>query len=328
MEDTQHMEDDELGSVEEFAEETRASIHAATPSSPQYRDDDENEQPNRGLLVQWCGFGPNQFVAAEQSWVMLPSAVYTQHQDDNGRLFFRKQIICIDDLLLFPSSVTDNLLQEIHEFWEKSALFAQHGFCHRRGVLLYGPQGCGKTSCVLQMIGQALMRNSVVFLCHEPQRLARALAVFRQVEPKRDVVCVFEDIDAIIQRHGEEDLLSLLDGESQINHVLNIATTNYPERLNKRLVSRPRRFDRIFKIAMPEEVIRRFYFQKKLSTIPQTEIDALVQMTKGLSLASLAEVIISVKCLGKSLEETVQILHRMSVSTPSSQESVVGFGER
>ncbi len=42
------------------------------------------------------------------------------------------------------------------------------------------------------------------------------------------MVCIFEDIDAIVQEHGEDELLALLDGEARIDYVLNVATTNYP----------------------------------------------------------------------------------------------------
>jgi ATP-dependent 26S proteasome regulatory subunit len=55
--------------------------------------------------------------------------------------------------------------------------------------------------------------------------------------------------------------LSVLDGENQVDKVLNIATTNYPEKLDRRLVGRPRRFDRLIYIDMPNHVVRREYFK-------------------------------------------------------------------
>ena len=64
--------------------------------------------------------------------------------------------------------------------------------------------------------------------------------------------------------HGDSELLQWLDGSHQINKVINIATTNYPERLDRRIVSRPRRFDRIIKIEAPAARIRETYLAKKL----------------------------------------------------------------
>ena len=44
------------------------------------------------------------------------------------------------------------------------------------------------------------------------------------------MICIFEDIDAIIQNYGDCVLLQWLDGHHQVDRVINLATTNYPER--------------------------------------------------------------------------------------------------
>src|SRR5262249_23195198 len=79
----------------------------------------------------------------------------------------------------------------------------------------------------------------------------RCVALFRQVEPDRPIVCVFEDIDAIIAVYGDSDLLQWLDGNQQVDRAGNLASTNYPEKLDRRIIARPRRFDRILRIATP-----------------------------------------------------------------------------
>ena len=120
--------------------------------------------------------------------------------------------------------------------------------------------------------------------------------------------------------------MSLLDGENQINRVLNIATTNYPERLDQRLISRPRRFDRVMKISQPDEAVRRFYFENKLRG--EKDIERWISESAGLSFAALAEMVISVHCLGNTFEETVRTLKKMSQAKQSSEEykdQKVGF---
>ena len=142
--------------------------------------------------------------------------------------------------------------------------------------------------------------------------------MFREVEPNRPVVCVFEDIDAIIDRYGESELLSLLDGDSQVDKVVNIATTNYPERLDKRIVSRPRRFDRLIKVEVPADEVRKAFLKAKL---PKTQsVDTWFKLTKGLSFAGLSECIISVICLGNDLEETIAVLKEIEERTPQLAE--------
>jgi SpoVK/Ycf46/Vps4 family AAA+-type ATPase len=123
----------------------------------------------------------------------------------------------------------------------------------------------------------------------------------------------------------------LLDGESQIDFVLNLATTNYPEKLDRRIVARPRRFDRIIKVDMPGATVRQAYFEAKLTDASPAEIESLVEKSDGLSFAAMAEIIISVKCLDNNLEETLETLREMHKRTPSSREydsREMGFGGR
>src|SRR5262249_54808151 len=145
--------------------------------------------------------------------------------------------------------------------------------------------------------------------------------IFRKIEPDRPLVCIFEDIDAVIEMHGDSELLAWLDGSHQIDKVINIATTNYPERLDRRIVSRPRRFDRIIKIEAPTAATRQTYPRKKLPELAaQNQLAHWVDLTDGLSFAALAELVISVACLGNNLEETVKLLRMLEEQHPSSKE--------
>jgi hypothetical protein len=271
-------------------------------------------------LIQWAGHGPDKYHACEQTWPVLPGGVYTLDMDE-GRLLFCNQPINIDDLFYFPDSIGDQVIQEIETFWNAADNYERRGFKHRRGYLLYGPQGSGKSSIVQQTVERIRRRGGIVVLCTcPPAMLTAGLSIFRLVEPARPILCIFEDIDAIIQSHGDKDILSLLDGESQIDFVLNLATTNYPEKLDKRLVSRPRRFDRIIRVDMPSALVRRAYLVKKLPDTKKTEIDYLVSESEGFSFAAMAEIIISVKCLGNDLQETLDILKEMHKRQPNSRE--------
>jgi len=176
-----------------------------------------------------------------------------------------------------------------------------------------------------QIVCDTVAHEGVVFLCGAPALLTRGLATFRRLEPARRVVCIFEDIDAIVQEHGEDELLALLDGEARIDQVLNLATTNYPERLDRRFVARPRRFDRVLRIEPPDGATRRAFLAAKLGA-DAAEVERWTAATAGLSLAALAEAVISVRCLGRALDETVALLRRMSRGRASSREGAPGAG--
>lgn len=278
---------------------------------------------------QWGAIGARTFKAFSVTHETLPPGCYSITIDhrDNSMLFIGKYIKN-DKIIRFKDGTTSDLLREIDGFWKKEEVFKQNGFLHRRGYLLYGPQGTGKSSTVWQVAEDVVRRGGVVFVCDNPKYLSEGLKTFRQVEKNRPIVCVFEDIDAIIAKYGDPEILSLLDGDNQVNRVINIATTNYPERLDKRIVSRPRRFDRILKIQVPNDQIRIAFLTEKLPK--KQNLKRWITLTKGLSFAGLAESLISVLCLGNDLEETVKILRDIESSNPDSSDfgdgsNAIGF---
>ncbi len=251
----------------------------------------------------------------------LPAGAYGCSLNQYGDVQLMTRDLQVDDLIDFAESLPSKILEEIENFWDLGDLFTKHGYLHRRGYLLYGPQGSGKSSVVHQVVHRIIKASHVAVFCEHPGFLTRAMEVFRKIEPDRPVVCLFEDIDAIIEIHGDSELLQWLDGSHQINKVINIATTNYPERLDRRIVSRPRRFDRIIKIESPSASIRETYFRKKLPDLATNgQLAHWVGLTDGLSFAALAELVISVACLGNQLEETVSLLRGLDEYQPNSKE--------
>ena len=299
----------------------------AEPAAPTSQSEPESKDDL--FFSQWTPIGSATYLAVSDTQKTLRGGMYTVEPSNRGMLFTRMDVK-VDDLIRFPDSLSDKIITEIASFWTRHDVFKEYGFLHRRGYLFYGPQGSGKTAIVQQVVADIIKQGGLVFSCERPSHLNDALAIFRQVEPERKVVCLFEDIDAIVDRFGDSSLLSLLDGENQIDKVLNIATTNYPEKLDKRIISRPRRFDRVMKIGMPNDEIRSVYFERKLN-IKQDELALWVKNTKGFSFAACAELVISVKCLGHKFEDAVEILNELLVSKKSSSDydnsGKVGFGK-
>jgi pentatricopeptide repeat protein len=284
------------------------------PVAEDSKSEEEKDILNSISLVQWAVCGPHTYKPVSSTFPKLSSGVYSINVSQYHGLIYQKKDIKVDNLLRFPDSVSGKILAEITTFWGKGDKFLEHGFLHRRGYLLHGPAGSGKTCLVHQIIADIIENNGLVFQCtNHPSVFNDGLSHFRKVEPNRPIVCLFEDIDAIIEEHGEDEILTLLDGENQIDKVLNIATTNYPEKLDKRLVARPRRFDRVLEIGMPSDIVRAMYFQKKLNltNVTDEEIARWVAASEGFSFAACAELVISVCCFEKKFEDAVETLKEM-----------------
>jgi len=84
-----------------------------------------------------------------------------------------------------------------------------------------------------------------------------------------------------------------------------LATSIYIETIDKRFVDRPSRFDIIMPVPMPTARDRAAFIRYKEPSLSDADLYEWVQASAGFSLAHVKEIIISVLCFGKELDETV-----------------------
>jgi len=284
----------------------------------------------------WAVSGRDYFPAESAVDELKPGQYVVKFSQSSGP-YFSERDINLDNLLVLPDSNSQKVLSHIEDFWGNETVFREYGFLWKRGIMLWGPPGSGKTSTVQQLSKQIVDMGGITVYCVNPDLTAQGLDIFRRIEPKRPVVVIFEDIDAIVQEYGESHLLAMLDGELQVDNVVFVATTNYPGRLDKRFINRPSRFDEIIKIGMPSAAAREYYLLAKNPRLRNnkfeicdgvSEIEQWVKETEGFSVAHLKELIISVECFNKSFKESVNRLKMMTEATPDSFERdgrTVGF---
>src|SRR5262245_12094410 len=270
--------------------------------------------------LQWSVVSPGRYMPCGRTATKLPSGAYSAYLDHCENTVLVERALKVDELIDFADSLPNQILQEIDRFWGTGERFRRYGFLHRRGYLFHGKQGCGKSSLIHQIVAKIVAGGHVAFFCEAPHQFVRAVTKFRQVEPERPIVCVFEDIDAIIENYGDGDLLQWLDGNYQVDKAINLASTNYPEKLDRRIIARPRRFDRILRIESPGARARDTYFARKLPELAPGRRAEWVRASEGLPFAALAEMVISVCCLGNDLEATAKILRELDAHNPSSAE--------
>lgn len=290
-------------------------------------DEDElpKVQPN-----QWLVNGAVR-IASGKTIQKMEAGRYRIEESRSEILFIRDETIT-DDLLVAEDSLEKKISLQIEQFWKKKDTFKDLGFLHRRGIILYGPPGTGKTSLINLIVADHTAQNGITFYCKDHLSVfMQGLKIFREVEPDRPMLCLFEDIEELIRYNGTRQLLGLLDGENNINHCINIATTNFLSQLDSRIVGRPKRFDCIFKIGYPNANMRRVYFTKKLNPVGVTDevIETYVGATEGLSFAALADVVISTRCFNEPLGVVVKKLkaYQKATNAKAKEGDVLEFDD-
>jgi ATPase family associated with various cellular activities (AAA) len=256
--------------------------------------------------------GGNAFWEAHPATNQLPPGLYKTAERSGVGICFSPVKVDTDSLYDLPGSASKIVIDEIRQFWGMKAQFTERGFIWKRGVLLWGPPGSGKTA-TLELLVQMVIKEhkGIGFFIENPGQAAQLLQMLRRVEPDRPVVCLLEDLDALVRRHSEVEFLSLLDGEMQVSNVVFVGTTNYPNLLDRRFVDRPSRFDTVIYIGMPGKAARRSYLQRKEKSLEGDELERWVEETAGLSIAHIRELIILVKCYNKSFEDAIERLRVM-----------------
>jgi SpoVK/Ycf46/Vps4 family AAA+-type ATPase len=155
------------------------------------------------------------------------------------------------------------------------------------------------------------------------------LNAIREIEPTRPLVTVTEDLDEYFKPDkSSKPILSMYDGENQVDHVVHLATTNYPERLEDRIIQRPSRFDVIICLGTPKAEAREAYMRHMLGEdFSKNEFQSFVSDTKGLSFAHLKEFILATICLGKPAQATLARLQANMKKKPTleGKGGVLGF---
>jgi SpoVK/Ycf46/Vps4 family AAA+-type ATPase len=128
--------------------------------------------------------------------------------------------------------------------------------------------------------------------------------------------------------------LNILDGVDQVDKVVFLATTNYPEVLGARILNRPSRFDKRFKIGHPNAESRKLYFKHLIGGEEKTkglniDLKRWVTDTDGFSIAHLKELFVAVCILGDEYAKAIETLSSMKEQITSDDEFEkpgLGFG--
>lgn len=323
-------ENKELNELLEKGDASRVRRQANRAAYP-VGDEDYCETRELGNLVQWTTGDSKRFIPASHTKPRLVPGVYEiQHSTQVG-LYFEKIPVKTEGLLRFPQTNSERVVKEIQNFWDKENIFREYKLTYKRGIILWGPPGSGK-SCTIQLIMKDVVeREGIVIKFTNPGLFLEGMRVFREIEKQTPCVILMEDIDSILEMWDESQVLNILDGVDQIERTVFLATTNYPERLGARILNRPSRFDKRFKIGHPNAESRMMYFKHLIGDQKIAEfsinLKKWVKDTEKFSIAHLKELFVAVVILGDDYAEAIETLGSMKeeISSEDDKDRFLGF---
>ncbi|XP_035221562.1 mitochondrial chaperone BCS1-like [Stegodyphus dumicola] len=204
--------------------------------------------------------------------------------------------------VILDEGVASRILSDVREFINTPHWYTERGIPYRRGYLLYGPPGCGKSSFITALAGE--LEYSICILNLSERGLSDdRLQHLMSVAPQQSII-LLEDIDAAFVKREESaatkvayeglnrvtfsGLLNMLDGVVSAEARILFMTTNYVKRLDAALV-RPGRVDVKEYVGFAtayqlKQMFQRFYPDMAISSAEEFA-NAVIALNRDVSMA-------------------------------------------
>ena len=184
----------------------------------------------------------------------LPGGIYNHEgYDDSNNLPERLESFDLrSDKFLELGGMHSTVLDAINSFLSSEQIYRDTGCIYKTGILMYGPQGEGKSAVLRHVMKTAFPEDAIIMFCTRIPS-DQFLRKMKETLPDRLKVFVFEEIVSMAGNDRQvERILTFLDGENSLDKSMSFATTNFPEKLPSNIVDRPGRFDDVIKFDHPK----------------------------------------------------------------------------
>ena len=219
------------------------------------------------------------------------------HDDEGAPLTVRTLPQIGRDRIVLPEGVLERIERTTFGMSRHAERLRASGRHMRRGLLLHGPPGVGKTLTAMYLATQMPDRTVVMLTGAGLGTVTASVDLATALTPS---IVILEDVDLVAMDRIAEptnallfELLNAMDGLDTDHDVLFVLTTNAPERIERALASRPGRVDQAVELALPDADGRRrllALYGEGLQLVPG-ESDGLVDELEGASPAFIRELL-------------------------------------
>lgn len=215
-------------------------------------------------------------------------------------LFKEIQSATFDNLVL-GGSLKEDIKTDLQDFFAARATYGEYGVPWKRGILLIGPPGNGKTHTVkalVNLLAQPCLYVKSFKAEHGPAS-SNIKKVFKRARQLAPCLLILEDLDSLVDDENRSFFLNELDGFAANDGIVTVATTNHPEKLDVAILERPSRFDRKYNFALPalkeRDTFIRQWNEKLRPEMHLTDVavETLAHETEGFSFAYLRELLLA-----------------------------------
>ncbi len=260
---------------------------------------------------------------------------------DHGALkvnFHRLPKVARDQIIL-PGGLLDRIERQSVGFAKHADRLRAAGRHLKRGMLLHGSPGTGKTLTGMYLAGLMPDRTVLLITGRGVGLLEQATTMARVLQP---ATIILEDVDLIAEERTRGapacapllfELLNQMDGLADDADILFVLTTNRPDLLEPALAARPGRIDQAIEVPLPDADCRRRLFELYGRGLRVTAgLAPYIDRTAGASAAFIRELLRKAALFAADEGEELEVkdrhfddaLHEMVVQGGDLTKSLLG----
>jgi len=201
--------------------------------------------------------------------------------------------------VVLPAGLLEQMERHAISFSEHAGELLKAGRSLKRGLLLFGLPGTGKTLTVMYLISRMPDRTTLLTTGSGMGLIQTVAAMARELAPS---MVVLEDVDLVAQERTTPgfgarpvlfELLNEMDGLRDDEDVIFVLTTNRPDILEPALAARPGRIDLAIELPLPDFDGRRRLLDlySRGVTLEGVDIPGLATRTEGATPAYIKELL-------------------------------------